>query len=252
MPHTWSTRWPGRGSTSGCVTSRACLRSRRRRWRAVATRALRPGWRAGTGGGAATTRSRRMPSTSSTGSIPTTRHSRCWCGGTCWALPGGCHRSLERCGGMPPGWVAACARRRCLSRAIARERSVRACVDRDFLAVVVELPRLYPPGISRLSGEQFEAGPGFVPALLHRQFQVEPRAPAPVVGDPLGHAGGHPARLLDHVADHPVQLLPGLPAEAVLAHVSHPPGGEQLLAHGTVVHRGDHHSVAGKYPAPAA
>src|SRR3546814_3298894 len=51
--------------------------------------------------------------------------------------------------------------------------------DRDLLAVVVQLPgtdRERPPG---LFSDQVQAQPGFVPAFLHRQLEVEDRLPAP-------------------------------------------------------------------------
>src|SRR3546814_18172018 len=75
--------------------------------------------------------------------------------------------------------------------------------DRDLLAVVVQLPgtdRERPPGLFR---HQVQDQPGYVPAFLHRQLEVEDRLPATAFAQPCcnrkaesreGKAGGRTCR----------------------------------------------------------
>src|SRR3546814_3814424 len=70
----------------------------------------------------------------------------------------------------------------------------------DFLAVVVKLACTHGERSAGFGLELVQAQARFQPALLHRQFQVEDRAAAPALLEPLRHARGDPPRLLDHVA----------------------------------------------------
>src|SRR5574343_1966216 len=69
--------------------------------------------------------------------------------------------------------------------------SVEAREHGDFLAVVVQLLGTDPHRLAALRREQVEAERGLLPALLHRQLQVEDGVAAPAVGEPLRHAARH-------------------------------------------------------------
>src|SRR5690606_19056727 len=83
-------------------------------------------------------------------------------------------------------------------------RSGAAREHRDFLAIVVELACAQVDTARASVAHDVQAQARLVEALLHRQLEVEHREPAPPAGEPFGHARGDAARLLDHVADHPV------------------------------------------------
>src|SRR5687767_10512540 len=101
-----------------------------------------------------------------------------------------------------------------VSAALSRGREYR-----DFLAVAIELTRAHLQRFAGLFLQQRQAQARFVPALLHRQLEVEDSVPAPTLAQPRCHAFGHAAGLLDHVAHHPVERHARLPVETVFAQM---------------------------------
>src|SRR6185312_11460021 len=132
----------------------------------------------------------------------------------------------------------------CAGSLIARRRE-----NRDFFAVVIQLLRAH---VARGRAHARKAGFRLVEPLFHRQLEIEDRAVAPALLQPMRDQFGDAARLLDHVADQPVHRLGRTVAETILAPVCDESGIQQRAIHRAVVDGGNADRAAHELIRPAA